>query len=71
MWRTVSEALRTAVRMASSTLVVELPTISLRRYTWSLTTGLLDAGLPGRQRSASTLARPGTARERDGAPCPD
>jgi hypothetical protein len=31
MFRTVSEALRTAERIASSTLVVELPTISLNR----------------------------------------
>src|SRR4051812_14647197 len=37
MLRTVSLALRMAVRMASSMLVVLLPTISLSRYTWSLT----------------------------------
>jgi hypothetical protein len=33
MFRTVWDALRIAVRMASSTLVVLLPTISLSRYT--------------------------------------
>src|SRR3954453_12965816 len=44
MLRTVWDALRTAVRIASSTLVVELPTISLSRYTWSLTAGLLGFG---------------------------
>src|SRR3954447_11245498 len=47
MLRTVCEALRTAVRMASSTLVVELPTISLSRYTWSVTDALLAGGCPG------------------------
>src|SRR3954471_25036316 len=35
MCRTVCAALRIAVRMASSTLVWLLPTISLSRYTWS------------------------------------
>src|SRR4051794_40156746 len=37
MLRTVSDALLIAVRIASSTLVELLPTISLNRYTWSLT----------------------------------
>src|SRR3712207_7606585 len=36
MLRTVSDALRTAVRMASSTLVGLLPTTSVSRYTWLL-----------------------------------
>src|SRR4051794_8184344 len=36
MLRTVSDALRTAVRMASSTLVELLPTTSVSRYTWLL-----------------------------------
>src|SRR5690349_23305471 len=36
MLRTVSAALLIAFRMASSTLVWLLPTISLSRYTWSL-----------------------------------
>jgi hypothetical protein len=36
MLRTVSDALRTAVRMASSTLVWLLPTTSVSRYTWLL-----------------------------------
>src|SRR4051812_36002299 len=37
MLRTVCAALPMAVRIASSTLVELLPTISLSRYTWSLT----------------------------------
>src|SRR4051794_1567696 len=37
MLRTVCDALRTAVRMASATLVSLLPTTSVSRYTWSLT----------------------------------
>jgi hypothetical protein len=41
MLRTVCEAFVIAVRIASSELVVLLPTISLNRYTWSLTGALL------------------------------
>src|SRR4051812_1639258 len=63
MLRTVCEALRTAVRMASSTLVGELPTISLSRYTWSLTVGLLGSGCRGMAAVGSTLARRRAARE--------
>src|SRR4051812_47868083 len=37
MLRTVCAAFPMAVRIASSTLVELLPTISLSRYTWSLT----------------------------------
>src|SRR4051812_45604857 len=37
MLRTVCAALRTAVRIASATLVSLLPTTSVSRYTWSLT----------------------------------
>jgi hypothetical protein len=36
MFRMVCEAFWTAVRIASSTLVGLLPTISLSRYTWLL-----------------------------------
>src|SRR3712207_2179683 len=46
MCRTVCAALRIAVRMASSTLVWLLPTISLSRYTWS-DTAASWARLPG------------------------
>src|SRR4051794_11906308 len=37
MLRTVCDALRTAARIASATLVSLLPTTSVSRYTWSLT----------------------------------
>jgi hypothetical protein len=37
MFRTVSDALAIALRIASSTLTGLLPTISLNLYTWSLT----------------------------------
>src|SRR3954454_1127794 len=63
MLRTVWEALPIAFRMASSTLVWLLPTISLNRYTWSLTARLLTCPPPRWQRSSRSLAR--TARVRD------
>src|ERR1700750_2960214 len=47
MLRTVCDAFRPAVRMASSTLVVLLPTTSDSRYTWSLTGAPLQPAPPG------------------------
>src|SRR3954449_6271397 len=62
MLRTVWAALLIAVRMASSTLVWLLPTISLSRYTWSLTVALLV--LPRRRwrRYDRSLARTTSVR---------
>src|SRR5688500_11279293 len=57
MFLTVCAALAIAVRIASSTLVGLLPTISLNLYTWSLTG-------PPRRRSWLTLARAASPRAR-------
>ena len=68
MFRTVCAALRTAVRIASSTLVSLLPTISVSRYTWSLTGLLLLAGLRPRpwHESGAPRARPARTSSGDG-----
>src|SRR4051812_28638530 len=66
MLRTVCEAFAMALRMASSTLVGLLPTISLSRYTWSLT-----VRPPSGRRTAAhprTLARPAPRRPRSALP---
>src|SRR6478735_6828810 len=51
MLRTVCDALRTAVRIASATLVSLLPTTSVSLYTWSLTMPPPSGGM-----NASTVA---------------
>src|SRR3954453_5408343 len=56
MLRTVWAALRTAVLIASSTLVVLLPNTSGSRYTWSVTRLLL----PSAAREAAVRAGEGT-----------
>src|SRR4051794_39239419 len=66
MLRTVCVAFAMALRMASSTLVGLLPTISLSRYTWSLT-----VRPPSGRRTAAhlrTLARPRLRRPRSALP---
>src|SRR3954468_11012198 len=57
MFRTVCAALPIALRIASSTLTGLLPTISLSRYTWSLT-----VPPPRTQVVGPTLARPPARR---------
>src|SRR4051812_47960072 len=66
MLRTVCEAFARAVRMASSMLVGLLPTISLSRYTWSLT--ICPPSVRRAAAHPSTLARPAPGRPRSALP---
>src|SRR3954447_22959732 len=79
MFRTVSAALRIALRIASSMLVWLLPTISLNRYTWSLTAAPDWAGGPTgapwheqRRRApiGAAASEPLRSRRRDSTPEP-
>src|SRR4051794_3493450 len=63
MLRTVWDALAIAFRMASSTPVGLLPTISLNRYTWSLTARLPTCPPPA---VAAAQPQPGTDGEHAG-----